>query len=137
MVTRHAIALNPSLSVRTERYSVLEGKTPEITVKQARTLLQSIDTTNVVGLRDKSIISILIYTAARIGLSPNSRSKTSMIQAINIVSTSSTRAANLVRYPSETIFSAYFSNTSAPPIPYSVKITIVRYSRHQIVEPKI
>ncbi|MDZ4847981.1 MAG: tyrosine-type recombinase/integrase [Pirellulaceae bacterium] len=30
-------------------------------------LLQSIDTTNVVGLRDKSIISILIYTAARIG----------------------------------------------------------------------
>ena len=67
MVTRHAIALNPALSVRTERYSVIEGKTPEITVKQARKLLQSIDTTDVVGLRDKSIISILIYTAARIG----------------------------------------------------------------------
>ena len=67
MVTRHAIALNPALSVRTERYSVIEGKTPEITVKQARKLLHSIDTTDVVGLRDKSIISILIYTAARIG----------------------------------------------------------------------
>jgi hypothetical protein len=30
MVTRHAIALNPALSVRGERYQVLEGKTPEI-----------------------------------------------------------------------------------------------------------
>lgn len=67
MVTRHAIALNPALSVRTERYSVIEGKTPEITIKQARKLLQSIDTTNVIGLRDKSIIAILIYTAARVG----------------------------------------------------------------------
>src|ERR1700739_3010832 len=30
LVTRHAIALNPALSVRGERYSVMEGKTPEI-----------------------------------------------------------------------------------------------------------
>lgn len=67
LVTRHAIALNPALSVRGERYSVVEGKTPEITVKQARKLLQSIDTTDVVGLRDKSIIAVLIYTAARVG----------------------------------------------------------------------
>ena len=67
MVTRHAIALNPALSVRTERYTVVEGKTPEISVKQARHLLQSIDTSETIGLRDKSIIAILIYTAARIG----------------------------------------------------------------------
>lgn len=67
MVTRHAVVLNPALSVRGERYSVLEGKTPEITVKQARKLLQSIDTTDVVGLRDKCIIAVLIYTAARVG----------------------------------------------------------------------
>ena len=67
LVTRHAIALNPALSVRTERYAVVEGKTPEITVKQARILLQSIDTSDIIGLRDKSIIAILIYTAARVG----------------------------------------------------------------------
>jgi len=67
MVTRHAIALNPALSVRGERYQVIEGKTPEITIKQARTLLASIDTNTVVGLRDKAIISILVYTASRIG----------------------------------------------------------------------
>ena len=67
MVTRHAIALNPALSVRGERYQVLEGKTPEITIKQARKLLSSINTDNVVGLRDKAIMSILIYTASRVG----------------------------------------------------------------------
>ncbi len=67
LVTRHAIILNPASSVRAERYQVVEGKTPEITVKQARKLLQSIDTTDIIGLRDKSIIAILIYTAARVG----------------------------------------------------------------------
>ncbi len=67
LVTRHAVMLNPAASVRGERYSVVEGKTPEITVKQARSLLKSIDTVEVVGLRDKAIISILIYTAARVG----------------------------------------------------------------------
>ena len=67
MVVRHAIALNPAATVRSERYSVVEGKTPEITVALARKLLESIATDNVVGLRDKSIIAILIYTAARVG----------------------------------------------------------------------
>lgn len=67
MVTRHAIVLNPALSVRGERYQVVEGKTPEITVAQARLLLHSIDTSDVVGLRDRALLAILIYTASRAG----------------------------------------------------------------------
>src|SRR5438093_1998673 len=67
LVMRHAILLNPALSVRGERYQVVEGKTPEITVKDARTLLASIDTSRVVGLRDRTIVAILIYTASRAG----------------------------------------------------------------------
>jgi hypothetical protein len=35
LVTMHAMVLNPALSVRGERYQVVEGKTPEITVKGA------------------------------------------------------------------------------------------------------
>lgn len=66
LVTRHAVALNPASSVRTERYQVLEGKTPEITAKQARHLLASIDTADVIGLRDKAAICIMIYTAVRV-----------------------------------------------------------------------
>ena len=67
LVTRHAVILNPAASVRGARHQVVEGKTPEITVEQARRLLQSIDTSHVVGLRDRAIVGILIYTAARVG----------------------------------------------------------------------
>ena len=67
LVIRHAIILNPALSVRGERYEVVEGKTPEITVEGARKLLASIDTSHAVGLRDRAIIAILIYTASRAG----------------------------------------------------------------------
>ncbi len=67
LVTRHVIVLNPALSVRAERLQVIEGKTPEISVEQARRLLRSIDTSTAVGLRDRAIIGILIYTAARVG----------------------------------------------------------------------
>lgn len=43
-------------------YQVVEGKTPEITVAQARQLLQSVETSTAVGLRDQAILAILIYT---------------------------------------------------------------------------
>lgn len=67
LVNRHAVVLNPAASVRTERHQVIEGKTPEISVEQARLLLASINTRHVVGLRDRAVIAVLIYTAARVG----------------------------------------------------------------------
>jgi integrase/recombinase XerD len=67
LVVRHAVVLNPAASVRAERYSVVEGKTPEISGKQARALLKSVDASTLVGLRDRAVIAVLIYTAARVG----------------------------------------------------------------------
>jgi integrase/recombinase XerD len=67
LVTRHAMVLNPALSVRGERYSVMEGKTPEIPKPEARKLLASMDTSHVVGLRDRAILAVLVYTGARAG----------------------------------------------------------------------
>jgi site-specific recombinase XerD len=67
LVARHVLILNPAASVRTERLVVVEGKTPEITVHQVRALFASLDTSHVVGLRDRAIIGILVYTAARVG----------------------------------------------------------------------
>jgi site-specific recombinase XerD len=66
-VTRHAVVLNPALSVRGERFSVLEGRTPEIPIPEARKLLASIDTSHVVGLRDRAILAVLVYTTSRAG----------------------------------------------------------------------
>lgn len=67
LVLRHVIVLNPAASVRAPKHSVVEGKTPALSVEQARRLLTSIDTAHVVGLRDRAIIATLIYTAARVG----------------------------------------------------------------------
>jgi len=67
LVVRHAVALNPALSVRGPKHKVREGKTPAMSTEDARKLLASIDVTDVVGLRDRAIIATLIYTAARVG----------------------------------------------------------------------
>jgi integrase/recombinase XerD len=67
LVTRHVLILNPAASVRGERYQVIEGKTPEITLDQARTLLLSINTRTTVGLRDRAIVAVMLFTAARAG----------------------------------------------------------------------
>jgi site-specific recombinase XerD len=75
LVVRHVIVLNPALSVRTDRYQVIEGKTPELSVKQARQLLAAIDLSSVVGLRDRAVIAVLIYTAARVGAVAGLRQK--------------------------------------------------------------
>jgi len=67
LVMRHVVILNPALSVRTERHQAVEGKTPEISIEHARRLLKCIDVSHDIGRRDRAIIGILIYTAARVG----------------------------------------------------------------------
>lgn len=67
LVLRHVIVLNPAASVRAERYEAVEGKTPEISAAEARRLLDSVETSTPIGLRDKAVIATLIFTAARAG----------------------------------------------------------------------
>lgn len=69
LVVRQVMVLNPALSVRGESYTVVEGVTPDITVPEARRLLGSIKVANknIRGLRDRAILSVLAYTAARAG----------------------------------------------------------------------
>ena len=67
LVTRHAVALNPFASVRGRKHAVVDGKTPELTIQQARTLLGSLELSNVVGLRDRAVLGVLTYTGARVG----------------------------------------------------------------------
>src|SRR5512135_3713903 len=67
LVNRHACVINPAATVKAERYAVVEGKTPQIGPEQVRTLLKSIDVSNPVGLMDRAILAVLVYTAARVG----------------------------------------------------------------------
>lgn len=67
LVTGGVLATNPAHAVRGPKHVVKHGKTPVLTGDEARALLDSIDTSTVVGLRDCALISLMVFTFARIG----------------------------------------------------------------------
>jgi len=67
LVRRHVVVLNPFQSVRGIKHKVLDGKTPELTIPQARILLASFDLSQPVGLRDRALFGTLMITGCRIG----------------------------------------------------------------------
>lgn len=66
LVTGHVMATNPAWSVRGPRYSVKKGKTPVLTAAEARQLIDSIDTSTLIGLRDRALIGVMVYSFARV-----------------------------------------------------------------------
>jgi site-specific recombinase XerC len=54
-------------TVRGPRHVATSGQTPVLDPAEARALLDSIDTGNVVGLRDRALIGLMVYSFARIG----------------------------------------------------------------------
>ena len=66
-VTRHATPLNPFQSVCGRKHDTSDGKTPVLSIEQARDLRRSIDTSHVAGLGDRALLGTLAYTGARIG----------------------------------------------------------------------
>src|SRR5579872_6333264 len=67
LVVGQIIAVNPASPVRGPKYSVKKGKTAVLSAEEARKLLDSIDATSHVGLRDRALIALMVYTFARIG----------------------------------------------------------------------
>jgi len=67
MVVGQVLPTNPAHAVRGPKHTQKKGKTPVLTPEEARTLLDSIDTTSLPGLRDRALIALLTYTFARVG----------------------------------------------------------------------
>jgi integrase/recombinase XerD len=67
LVTGQVVATNPAHSVRGPKHVVRRGKTTVLTGEQTRELLDSIDTTTLVCLRDRALISVMTFACARIG----------------------------------------------------------------------
>ncbi len=67
LVIGQVIPLNPAASVRGPRHSVKKGKTPVLAADEARVLLDAIDTNTAIGLRDRALIGLMVYTFARVG----------------------------------------------------------------------
>jgi site-specific recombinase XerC len=67
MVIGQIMAANPAVAVRGPRHVVRRGKTPVLDPAEARQLIDAIDTTTVIGLRDRALIGLMVYSFARIG----------------------------------------------------------------------
>lgn len=67
MVVGQILAANPASPVRSPRQSIRKGKTPVLAPDEARHLLQAIDSQSIIGLRDRALIGLMIFTFARIG----------------------------------------------------------------------
>jgi site-specific recombinase XerD len=67
LVTGGILASNPATSVRGPKHVIKRGKTPVLTTDQARVLIDSIDTSMIIGLRDRALIGVMTNAFARIG----------------------------------------------------------------------
>jgi site-specific recombinase XerD len=67
LVVGQVMPSNPASVVRGPKHSVKKGKTPVLSAEETRALLDAIDTTKLVGLRDRALVALLVFTFARVG----------------------------------------------------------------------
>ena len=67
LTTGGVLDVNPAASVRGPKYVVRRGKTPVLSSEEARKLLDSIESTTLIGLRDRALIGTMVYSFARVG----------------------------------------------------------------------
>jgi site-specific recombinase XerC len=67
LVIGQIVPHNPAASVRGPSHSTKKGKTPVLDATEARQLLDSIDVTTPIGLRDRALIALMVFSFARIG----------------------------------------------------------------------
>jgi integrase/recombinase XerD len=66
LVSGGILEVNPAASVRGPKYVIKKGKTPVLDAQQTRDLLDGIDTSIVIGLRDRALIGVMVYSFARV-----------------------------------------------------------------------
>ena len=66
LVVQQVLPANPAAAVRGPKHVVTKGATPVLTPAETRALLDGIDTGTRVGVRDLALLSVLVYSFARV-----------------------------------------------------------------------
>ena len=66
LVVNQVLPVNPAAAVRGPKHVVRKGATPVLSPAEARKLLETIDTGTVAGLRDRALLSVMLYSFARV-----------------------------------------------------------------------
>jgi site-specific recombinase XerD len=67
LAQKGVLTVNPAASVRGPRHVVHEGKTPVLERTEAKRLLDSIDAGDIVSLRDRALLSVMLFGFVRVG----------------------------------------------------------------------
>ena len=66
LVVNQVLPVNPAAAVRGPKHVVTKGATPVLSPAEARKLLETIDTGALAGLRDRALLSVMLYSFARV-----------------------------------------------------------------------
>ena len=66
LVVHQVLPVNPAASVRGPKHVVTKGATPVLTPAETRELLDRIDAGTLVGLRDRALLSVMVFSFARV-----------------------------------------------------------------------
>ncbi len=66
LVTGQVIPSSPAVEVRGPRHKIKKGSTTVMSSSETTEFLSSIDTSHIVGLRDRAFIAVMVYTFARV-----------------------------------------------------------------------
>jgi site-specific recombinase XerC len=67
LVIGQVVPHNPAASVRGPSHTARQGKTPVLDATEARQLLDSINVSTPIGLRDRALIALMVFSFARVG----------------------------------------------------------------------
>jgi integrase/recombinase XerC len=80
LVVGQVVRDNPAASVRGPSHRVRKSKTPVLDAKEVRELLDSIDVSKPVGLRDRALVALMVYSFARVGAATAMRVEDAFVQ---------------------------------------------------------
>ena len=66
LVVHQVLPVNPAAAMRGPKHVVTKGATPVLTPAETRSLLDGIDPGTLVGLRDRALLSVMVYSFARV-----------------------------------------------------------------------
>jgi site-specific recombinase XerD len=67
LVRGNVLTVNPAHAVRGPNHWAKKGKTQVLGADEVRALLDAIETDTLIGLRDRALIAVMVYTFARVG----------------------------------------------------------------------
>lgn len=73
LVTGGVLPMNPAGSVRGPKYSIKRGRTPVLSAEEARQLLDAIEIDTLIGLRDRALIGVMVFSFSRVSAAVSMR----------------------------------------------------------------